>query len=154
MVYLSGMKKICLALIAVLLAGCATTGDIHEDPQKYAGKTVILTGKMTKRIPIPFTDLAVFVFEDGRGSALVLSGKEHVLDETVVLKGKVAVFPQKGANREMEDLVSQVKDFLIENGWAKEKNAENAAGAVVKVFAAVIKGLGKAFIILEPNQLI
>ena len=145
------MKRLLRFLlpVIVLAAGCTTTKDIHENPADYAGQRVVLSGEMSKRIPIPFTDLAVFVFTDDYGSAMVLSAKEHTLKEPVMVYGKVAVFPEKGATKEMSAFVKSVSDFLVENGWAEPGNADTLAGGVIKVFSVAMKGLGKVFIILE-----
>ncbi|MBN2510763.1 MAG: hypothetical protein JXB03_10815 [Spirochaetales bacterium] len=145
------VNKLVIAGICIFAfaSGCTTTKAIHEDPQAFAGERVVLSGMMSKRVPIPFTELAVFVFTDDYGSALVLSGKEHTLNEQILVQGTVAVFPEKGASREMSDFIASVSSFLVDNGWAGEDNAETVSKAVIKVFSAVMKGLGKIFIILE-----
>ena len=145
------MKRGFLSIIPVLLflMACTSTKDIHQNPQKYAGKTVVLSGEITQRFPIPLSELRIYLFADDHGQVLVLSSKEHKVGDGLILKGRLAVLPEKRIASEMEDLIEEISDFIVENGWASKEGARNIAGGTVKVLTSVIRGLGKVFMVLE-----
>ena len=135
--------------LLLLLSACTSTKDIHQNPQNYAGKIVVLSGEIDKRVPIPLSDLRIYLFADDYGKVLVLSAEEHKVGDGLVLKGRVAVVPERRVASEMKELVEEISDFIVENGWAPRDRARRIAGGAVKVLTSVIKGLGKVFIVLE-----
>lgn len=148
------LKKIFLPVFIltffIIITSCATTSlGIKEHTQRYADKTVLLSGEITTLVNIPFTDVSVYLFEDSKGKVIVLSGAGHSNGDKFILKGTVAAFPEKSTIESSDKFIKIAEDFFIQNDILSKNKAKKAAVVTSKVLTKLMNTLGNAFIITE-----
>jgi hypothetical protein len=89
---LSKMKRVLLLMAVVLLlliSGCATVTvkEINDDPGKYMGKKVIVSGKVV--IPMDMGIMSGFTLKDDGSTIMVSSDDVPESGSEVVVKGTV-----------------------------------------------------------------
>lgn len=108
---------LCLAAACLLtIVGCRTKiGNIVGNPDKYKNKEVIVYGKVTKKLPIPFFETAAYLLEDESGEIWVLT-KRSALPE-VGQKLKVHAIVEAGMRvgpREFGLVLSELTKELVQ----------------------------------------
>jgi hypothetical protein len=86
------MRRLIIALllvVSVLLYGCSSVAvkDINDDPGRYLGKKVSVSGKVVA--PIQLGQLSGFTLKDDGSSIMVSSDMVPKADSDVVVKGTV-----------------------------------------------------------------
>lgn len=78
-----------IATLLLLLTACASTtvGEIVEDPDKYVGKKVVVTGEVI--MPIKLGKLSGFTLREGKDNIIVASDTIPDEREKVTIKGTV-----------------------------------------------------------------
>ncbi len=91
-----------LALVAALLAGCATghphIADIKYNPGKYQNRSVTVDGVVTSSWGVPLVPFKLYKVDDGTGEVTVVSqdGRAPTKGARVSVKGKVNEFATFG----------------------------------------------------------
>ena len=91
-----------LALVAVLLAGCATghphIADIKYNPGKYQNRSVTVDGVVTSSWGVPLVPFKLYKVDDGTGEVTVVSqdGRAPTKGARVSVKGRVNEFATFG----------------------------------------------------------
>ena len=80
-----------LLLILLMLTGCATKiQEVESNPDKYKGKEVTVSGKVTSVLSVSFLGINVYKVDDGTGSIWVQSaGGVPAENESVRVTGKI-----------------------------------------------------------------
>jgi hypothetical protein len=93
------LKKFApLALLIVLLAGCATghpkIADLKYNPGKYQNRTVTVDGVVTSSWAVPMVPFKLYKVDDGSGEVTVLAndGRAPTKGAKVSVKGRVNEF--------------------------------------------------------------
>ncbi|MBN2534456.1 MAG: hypothetical protein JXB88_16345 [Spirochaetales bacterium] len=141
----------CAGIMVIsILYGCVMTiAQIREDPRKYSGKKVTLSGKIDIAIPIPFTKLYVYTLTDSTGTAVIFSDDKHSAGDSMQISGTVITFPEDEVKDESKKSVTWLKEFLIENDLVKKEIAQGVAEVIINTFKGIAGGLGKIFFIKE-----
>ncbi|MBN1544933.1 hypothetical protein JW898_05745 [Candidatus Woesearchaeota archaeon] len=87
------MKKLAIASIIILLSliiGCAArvhVKEVNEDPEKYMGKKVVVSGKVVA--PMQMGTLSGFTLSDDKSTIIVSSDLVPQAGDTVTVEGIV-----------------------------------------------------------------
>lgn len=100
---------------------------ITENPRRYVGSTVRISGTITNVRTVPFTEIRVLTVSDGSGRILVLATGDYRTESRfrsrVVIRGV-----QTGTAEHFAiDSVDRLAEFLVERGLVEPRNAEGFA---------------------------
>jgi hypothetical protein len=139
-------------LLALVLAGCsATVASLRENPQAYAGKTVVLKGRVERVVKVPLTDFSVYRFDDGTAAVTVFSAKTHERNEQLTLRAEVVAFPSDEAVDRAREARDRLRRFLVQNELANRARAERIAGAILRVVRQVSDSVDHVFFLVEES---
>ncbi|MBN2443922.1 MAG: hypothetical protein JXJ04_21345 [Spirochaetales bacterium] len=142
--------SICFIFVIMTLSSCVMNiAAIQDNPQKYSGKKISLSGEIESVINIPFTDLYVFVFKDSTGSAVVFSEKKHEKGDSLILYGTVTAFSGEELKGGSKKAAAKLKSFLIEHDFVEKEIAQGVAEIIINTAQGIAGGLEKIFFIIE-----
>ncbi len=121
-------------VFSLILSSCATPiGAIKKSPSMYAGKIIVIGGKVVRVFSIPFSRAKIIKIDDGTGSMYLLSERRKVkYGAYMTFSGEVVVIGGKGAARNMERAVRQVSNFLIRNKLANRSTVKQMSRVVIE----------------------
>src|SRR5688572_16015993 len=112
-------SRLSVALFAILvLAGCAARGvrvaEVKDQPERYADKSVSVTGVVTNSWGIPLVPFQLYSVDDGSGEITVLSrsGRSPSKGSRVEVKGEVkevAVFGGRSIGLHLQEESRKLK---------------------------------------------
>jgi hypothetical protein len=83
---------VLFVIFVFALSGCfrVSVSDIKDNPQKYSGKQVLISGEVTETLSIPFVQEGIYQVNDGTGKIWVISqARVPSRGENVTVKGEV-----------------------------------------------------------------
>lgn len=141
-----------IVLLAVVVVGCTVSvASLRENPQAYAGETVVLKGRVERVVQVPLTDFSVYRFDDGTGAVTVFSAKTHERNELLSLRAEVVAFPADEAVEHAREARNRLRRFLVQNDLADRARAERIAGAILRVVRQVSDSVDHVFFLVEET---
>lgn len=148
------MKKLVIIGVVVLLASCLTTKivDLKENPTKYAGSVVKVTGVVTKVINIPLTEYLIYELTDETGDIIVFTSNEKRKGESIRIDAKVVAYSSGDDKNSSIEIVNALKDFMISKNLASEEKATKLSKSISKVVIAALDRLELTYFLIESNN--
>ena len=145
------LKAIASALLVLFLfSACKTSiGAIAADPERYADRTVSVTGTVKAVLKVPFSEYSILSFADGDGEAAVFTVETYTKGDQVTLEVKVIAFPAGQLRMNGGEAVTAIADFLVAKGLASRDSVDVTAKRAVKAIGRVADGMGKTFFLIE-----
>ena len=139
-----------LGIGLLCVVGCATSIQaIREDPQRFHGRTVTISGKVDRAISVPLTDYSVQTVSDSSGSVVVVTATRRDRGQDLRLRGRIVAFPEAGTVDKADSATGAIADFLVERGAVSREGAQKSAERVIAIIAKIAEGLGSLFVVVE-----
>lgn len=147
------MKKIIVILaIFTIITSCVTKiSDLKSNPIEYNNKIVLVEGKITKLIKIPFTDYKVFELQDSSDNIVVFSIEDRKKSDEVKIKAKVIVYDSANHKKSTKDIVNSIKDYLKEKGY-QSKKIDNTATSITNTITALLSKMEATYFLIEESN--
>lgn len=149
------MKKI---LIALLLTGITVSlpalsiDKLKDDPERYQGDTVRLRGDVTFRAGIPFTDLLVYVLDDGSGSVLVFSAFDKQKGERASIRAEVIAYVGEENEKGRQEIIGKISDYLVEKDILDRDKAVKVSEISLKFINTIADAATGVWFVIEQEK--
>lgn len=147
------MKKIISILIFfTLITSCVTKiSDLKSNPLEYNNKVVLVEGKITKLVKIPFTDYKVYELKDSSDNIVVFSVEERQKDDELKIKAKVIVYDSAIHKKSTKNIVASIKDYLKEKGY-KSKKIDKTAETITSTITKLLSKMEATYFLIEVSS--
>lgn len=143
-------KKYIIYIIILLLCSCTTRiKDIKDNPVYYSGRTVKVSGQITKIINIPLSHFSFIELKDKSSNIIVLTTRDYYLDQEVTLKTEVIAFDSSSSQNYSINIISAIEDFLNETGYGKGKNLDKVADNISETLVNILDVFEVAYLLIE-----
>jgi len=146
-------KGMLFSLVVFILWSCATLtiASVKENPQRYAGEMVSLSGRAVSPVKVPLTPLSVYMLKDDSGQIPVISKGEKKDNQRVSGSFKVIAFVGEDTAQAGTQAVKDLTAYLEENQLLEGKLVELAAKGAVKVIQTLSASATGTYFLVEKE---
>jgi len=125
---------------------------LKDNPERYKGDIVRLSGEVIFKAGIPFTDLQVYVLEDKSGSILVFSAFPKEREEKIRIKAEVIAYVGEDNERDREEAINSITDYLEEKEILERDNARKVADVSLKFINSMADAATGVWFVIEQEK--
>jgi len=148
-------KRNALAVVFLLLSFpllSVSIDRLKDNPERYKGDIVRLSGEVIFKAGIPFTNLQVYILEDKSGSVLVFSAFPKEREEKIRIKAEVVAYIGEDSERDREEAISSITDYLEEKEILERDNARKVADVSLKFLNSMADAATGVWFVIEQEK--
>ncbi len=144
-------KLLLLAFVVIITAIACTTSleTIKNRPDHYVGQVVRIQGSLTHKLPIPFTDIGVYILDDTTASMVIIAPTEYNSGQTIHTQAQVIGISEDDAVKTAQKSVGQIADALVSREVVDSANAMKVARVVVTAVSKISGPISGSYLLLD-----
>lgn len=148
------MKSILLYIaLFLLLTSCVTKIEsIKDNPKDYLDQVVTVSGDVTKRVKIPFTNFSFIELKDSSDNILVFTLSNYSKGSNITLKTEVVAFDSESSEKSTKEVISHIENFLIDNNLFSKKDVKKQAKNIGNFICKSLNVLEATYFLIEVKK--
>ncbi|RQW05947.1 MAG: hypothetical protein EH225_04170 [Calditrichaeota bacterium] len=147
-------RTIFLALLIIfsLPVTALSIDKLKSNPERYQGDIVRLSGEVTFKAGIPFTDLLVYILEDNSGSVLVFSAFPKEREEKIRIKAEVIAYVGDETERDREEAIDRISNYLVDKDILEPDGARKVSEISLKFINTMAEAASGVWFVIEQEK--
>ena len=143
-------KLLLLAFVVIITAACTTSlATIKSRPDHYVGDIVRIQGSLTHKLPLPFTDIGVYILDDTTASMVIVAPAEYDSGQILNTQAQVIGISEGDAVKTAKNSVEQIADALVSREIVEPANARKVAKVMVKAVSKISGPIAGSYLLLD-----